>query len=250
MTDFRFKTVRTIAIATPETEFVSGFNGDVDSGSVPEDIWPQGGLIPFPSAEATVSVVSDNVNDTSAGTGARSLVLVGVNDAFDVVTETIIMNGTTPVVSVANFLFVNSATVITAGSSSGNEGLITFTIGGNLCQVIAIGKSITQAAAHVFPVANVPGSVPHLVNFFASIGRVPGALATIEIVLRPAATGVDIFSIDVPFLASSPVNIPIVIPLDLDFAAGDRVTVRVAEMSANNVLVSAIMQFCWLNPQT
>jgi len=248
MTAFTFQTVRSIECANAQTEFISGFNGDVDSGSVPEDIWPQGGLIAFPSAEAVVSVVSDNANDAAVGTGARMVMLTGVNDAFDVVTEIVTLNGLTPVLTATAFLFVNDAVVITVGSTNANEGLITFTISGNLCNVIDIGKNITQAAAQIFPNPMVVDTTPHLIAFFASVGRAAGALATIEVVLRPAATGIDLFSLDIPLIASSPFDFDIKIPVA--FAAGDRLTARVSESSANNVLAAAIFQFVWLNPQT
>jgi hypothetical protein len=71
--------------------------------------------------------VSDDTDDTSAGTGARTVEIEGLDSSWNVLTETVTMNGTTPVVTTGSFLRVYRARVVTAGSSGTNEGTITFT---------------------------------------------------------------------------------------------------------------------------
>ena len=88
---------------------LTGFNDDVDTASVPEDIWPQGGQIVFPSVAAVVDIVSDSALDTAAGTGARSVLVSGVDNNLNIISETVILNGVVAVATIQLFLFVQTA---------------------------------------------------------------------------------------------------------------------------------------------
>ena len=66
-------------------------------GSSFEDCWGEGGTMIQPTGAESYELVSDNANDTLAGTGMRS-VLVQTRDATGLtVLQTVNMNGTTPV---------------------------------------------------------------------------------------------------------------------------------------------------------
>ena len=115
-----------------------GHNPDVDTATDPEDVWEGGGLYPFLSAAATLEVVSTSANDTAAGTGARTMLVSGLNSAYATVTETVVLNGLTPVNTVNQFLRVNLFTTTTAGSLEQNDGDITIRVtGGGTVQGIA-----------------------------------------------------------------------------------------------------------------
>ena len=92
-----------------------------------ESIWDGSNLYPWPTAAETLSVVSDDADDTSAGTGARTVEIEGLDSSWNVLTETVTMNGLTPVVTTGLFLRVYRARVVTAGSTGTNEGTITMT---------------------------------------------------------------------------------------------------------------------------
>lgn len=69
---------------------ISGLNSDVDFGSVPEDIWEGGGVYTgFPSSAETIEVFSGSANDSSAGTGARTALLLGLDTNYNEISETI-----------------------------------------------------------------------------------------------------------------------------------------------------------------
>ncbi len=104
-----------------------GRNQDIDTGSVPEDVWNVGGLWVPPTQARVHEVVSDNVNDTVAGSGARTIMLEGLDANWDAITEIIAMNGTTPVITQNSFVRINSATILTAGLSLENAGQIDIT---------------------------------------------------------------------------------------------------------------------------
>lgn len=104
-----------------------GHNSDVDTGSVPEDIWGQGGTYVAPTTARVHQLVSTNVNDTSAGTGARTVLVYGIDGSYNRVTETVTMNGTSTVDTVNSYLHIHLMQVITVGSGNVNAGVITAT---------------------------------------------------------------------------------------------------------------------------
>ena len=99
---------------------VFGFNPDVDTTQV--SVWPLPSLITFPAAALQMTVSSTSANDTSAGTGARTIVVEGLDAKYNEVTETVIMNGQTAVTMSTALLRVNYAYVATAGSGNSAAG--------------------------------------------------------------------------------------------------------------------------------
>ncbi len=79
-------------------------------------------ILTFPAAAAKLGIASSSASDTSAGTGARTIELVYLDSNHDQKFETITLNGTTPVTTVADMLRVNFSTVLTAGSGGSNVG--------------------------------------------------------------------------------------------------------------------------------
>jgi hypothetical protein len=99
---------------------VFGFNPDVDTTQV--TVWPLASLITFPVAALQMTVSSSDANDTSAGTGARTIVVQGLDANYNEVSETVTLNGQTAVTMTASLLRVNYAYVLTAGSGNGAAG--------------------------------------------------------------------------------------------------------------------------------
>lgn len=99
---------------------VFGFNPDVDTTQV--SVWPLPSLITFPASAIQMTVSSTSANDTAAGTGARTIVVQGLDANYNEVTETVTMNGQTAVTMTASLLRVNYAYVATAGSGNSAAG--------------------------------------------------------------------------------------------------------------------------------
>ena len=93
-------------------------------GNSVETIWQQGGLYSYPPSATTMTVSSSDTNDTSAGTGARTVQIVGLDGDYNEISETIILNGQTAVTTTNSFLRVNRGVVLTAGSGGVNAGII------------------------------------------------------------------------------------------------------------------------------
>lgn len=103
-----------------------GFNLDVDSGAA-EVVASWGGTFTPMTTARTLSIVSDDANDTSGGTGANSVVVYGIDADRRSQVEVVTLNGTTPVVTATTWLGVNRISIALAGSGQANAGTITAT---------------------------------------------------------------------------------------------------------------------------
>jgi hypothetical protein len=99
---------------------VFGFNPDVDQTEV--TVWPHTGLIPHPAAALQMKVSSSNAADTSAGTGARTVLIQGLDANYNEISEVVTLNGQTAVTTANSYLRVNYAMVVTAGSGKSAAG--------------------------------------------------------------------------------------------------------------------------------
>ena len=123
-------------------------------------------LYPWPTAAETLNVVSTDADDTSAGTGARTVEIEGLNSSWAVITETVSMNGTTNVTTTNSFLRVYRVRVVTAGSTGVNEGTITCTntTSSNVIGQISLGSSgFGQSLMALYTVP--AGKTAYLINF-------------------------------------------------------------------------------------
>ena len=109
-------------IAYHETIFKFGFNPDVDDSL--ETVWAEGGLYSYLSAATVLKVSSSSANDTSAGTGARTVELFGLDADYDEINETVTLSGQTAVNTTQSFLRVNRMVVRSAGTGGTNAGVI------------------------------------------------------------------------------------------------------------------------------
>lgn len=123
-----------------------GYNSDVDTAAQ-EVVAEFGGvfdqkLIPG----ETLSIVSSSTSDDTGGTGATQLVIFGVDENWDEVTEVIAPDGTTPVTTTNSFIGINRMTIFTSGSSDSNVGKITATASssGNIMATMPAGEGTTQ----------------------------------------------------------------------------------------------------------
>lgn len=101
---------------------VFGYNPDIDTSE--ESVWPDGGSIPHPTVASVLKISSSSSDDTSAGTGARTVYIGGVDGDYNVVSETVTLNGQTEVNTTNSYLYVNSFYVLTTGSGEANAGNI------------------------------------------------------------------------------------------------------------------------------
>lgn|SRR3990167_292601 len=106
---------------------VIGYNGDVNNAT--EDAISTGGNINYPAAAGIqMQIVSTSVNDTAAGTGIRQVELHYLDANLNELDEIIILNGVTPVNTVAtNIRRVLGIHGIAVGTNSVASGIIKLT---------------------------------------------------------------------------------------------------------------------------
>lgn len=143
-----------IAYHTPLFKF--GFNPDIDDSL--ETVWAEGGLYSYLSTATVLKVSSSSANDTSAGTGARTVELFGLDGDYNEISETVTLNGQTAVNTTQSFLRIYRMIVKTAGTGAQNAGVIyagtgTVTTGvpANKYATIAIGDNQTLMALWTVP---------------------------------------------------------------------------------------------------
>jgi len=91
-------------ISFHKTLFKYGYNPNIIN--VDETIWDGGGIYAYPAAAAIMYVSSSSANDTSAGTGARTVLVSGLDANYNEVEETVTLNGQTQVATTTEFLRV------------------------------------------------------------------------------------------------------------------------------------------------
>jgi hypothetical protein len=123
------------------------------------------------TSNAQRSILSASANDAAAGTGARTIRITYYTVTFTgPFTETVTLNGTTPVNTVAtDICYIESMEVLTVGSGASNAGILTLKAasagGGATIGTISAANNQTFWAHHYIPsgkVCNVTGiSVSH-----------------------------------------------------------------------------------------
>lgn len=110
-------------IAKHSSYSISGQNPDID---LAEEFVNSINALNLPTTYRIHNIVSSSANDTSAGTGARTIKITG-NTANGIESEIVTMNGTTPVATTKSYDFIIEIEVETAGSVTWNVGTITAT---------------------------------------------------------------------------------------------------------------------------
>ena len=99
-----------------------GYNPDVNGDE--ETVWAQGGNFNYPTSAVTMFVSSTSVNDTNGGTGANSIIIQGLDENYDEIEETVLLNGQTQVATQNSYLRVYRAFVTLAGTGGTAGGII------------------------------------------------------------------------------------------------------------------------------
>lgn len=130
---------------------INGLNEDV--GPTFEDIWDGGGVYPLPASAVACQVVSASASDASAGTGARTALVTGINGNGSLVTEVAGLAGTTPVTLTNAYAVVHSVLCLSFGSGETNAGnvSVTATSGGALLGRALAGRGTSQSTIFQVP---------------------------------------------------------------------------------------------------
>lgn len=78
----------------------------------------------YPSSATVMEVSSSSANDTAAGTGARTILVAGLDANYNSQSEVITLNGQTAVNTVNSYLRISYTELLTVGSNNGQVGTI------------------------------------------------------------------------------------------------------------------------------
>lgn len=98
-----------------------GTNPAVAAGA---SFWYGTGAYPWIPSARTLEIVSSDPADTLAGTGIQKVSVAGLDANYNQISETVSMNGTTPVALVNQYLRINRMINVQAGSANVNVGTI------------------------------------------------------------------------------------------------------------------------------
>lgn len=133
--------------ATPVS--IVGYNGTVTTSY--ETLWDESSAYSFlTAAMSTPYAASSSANDASAGTGARTIRVYGVDTSFVAFTEDITLNGQSSVnLTTSSVLAINKVEVLTAGSGLVNAGVIRIGTGSNTSGVPAVVHAHVAASTNI-----------------------------------------------------------------------------------------------------
>jgi hypothetical protein len=173
------------------TVIVFGYNPDVDTTE--ESVWPDGGTIPHPTVASVLKISSSSTDDTSAGTGARTVYIEGLDGNYDVVSETVTLNGQTAVNTTNSYLYVNSFYVSTVGSGGANAGninagtgVVTAGVPAVLYDIIATGYNNRTTGHYCVPA----GYTGYMTEGLFSSGQASGATSVTGFLRQHGTDGI------------------------------------------------------------
>jgi cephalosporin-C deacetylase-like acetyl esterase len=163
---------------------VFGYNGDLDQTE--ESVWPNGGTVPHPTTASVLDIVSTSTDDDAAGTGARTVFIEGLDNNYNVVSETVVLDGTTVVETVNSFLYVNQLYVATTGSGGVNAGEITAKVSTTLYDLIAVGYNQRTTAHYCVPA----GYTAYLTEGAITAGQASGSTSITSFLKQHGPDGI------------------------------------------------------------
>ena len=210
-----------------------GYNGDLDQTE--ESVWPNGGTVPHPTTASVLDIVSTSTDDDAAGTGARTVFIEGLDNNYNVVSETVVLDGTTVVETVNSYLYVNQLYVATTGSGGVNAGEITAKVDTTLYDLIAVGYNQRTTAHYCVPA----GYTAYLTQGVITAGQASGSTSITAFLKQHGSDGI------LRVVAISTLNNG---SIQYDFAYPIAITEKscfgaTAVGSANNNSVSAFFNF-------
>ena len=115
-------------------------------------IWPDGAYTLPPAAGLQMSIVSTSAQDGVGGTGIRSVDIHYLDAALAPQTETVVLNGLTPVLTTAtNIRFIQCMHMVTFGSGKKAAGVISATNTAVVYALITTGQVRCTSSVRMVP---------------------------------------------------------------------------------------------------
>jgi len=219
--------------------------GSISGGTTSTDyasIWPYSEQYPWGAAPGVVSVMSDSDDDTALGTGARGVVLEGVDSELRPLVEVVLLDGTTPVLTAGSFTRLHMMTVVDSGSGARNAGTITGTVSGDILSVIRPSVSRQEQATWTIPSTWGNGAILGQTTIF--VGEPQNTVVDFTLQIRPLGSNTWIQALSSSVHSQAPLIVGSETPfvfspgMDLEFVA--------TRSTRNNAAVFAAAEFLQL----
>jgi len=183
------------------------FGNNATVGNSLETIWAEGGLYSYLTAATVLKVSSSSTDDTSAGTGARTVQLYGLDGDYNEINELVTLNGQTAVNTTQSFLRINRMVVRSAGSGGANAGVIYAGTGtvttGVPANVYASINGVAGSNQTLMALWTVPaGYTAYLLQYDVSNGTTSNTPAVCKLILAVRPYGEVFQSKDVKSLTT------------------------------------------------
>jgi hypothetical protein len=220
-----------------------------------ETIWAEGGLYSYLTAATVLKVSSSSTDDSSAGTGARTVELFGLDADYNEINETVTLNGQTEVNTTQSFLRINRMVVKSAGTGGSNAGVIYAGTGtvttGVPANVYASVNGVTGANQSLMALWTVPaGYTAYLLQYDISNGTTSNTPAVCKLVLAVRPYGEVFQSKDVKSLTTGMhVEETFSVPLKIE----EKSDIEVRAISSSNSVsfdISAALEIIYIKNET
>lgn len=139
-----------------EPVYIWGYSSLIDGALIP--VWDVNQAKPYLTTAAVMKVSSASADDDAAGTGARTVLVSGLDQNYVPISEIVELDGQTSVNTTKSYLRVLSITVLTTGSGGGNAGAVyagtgTVTAGvpAVVHEIVPIAMNKSQSASYTVP---------------------------------------------------------------------------------------------------
>lgn len=172
-----------------------GANRSVDTTSLPETVWETGGLYPYQSSAQSLEVLGGANDVLTTGAGAWTVEVQGLDANWTLQTDTVSMNGVTPVAVAGTWLRVFRAKVVTAGSTNSNVNDIVIRIASGGTTLATILATLGQSTMALYTVP--AGKTAYLSTFSVGVmfGTGGGAQGDVALFARDNAVANAAFQI-------------------------------------------------------
>ena len=127
---------------------IAGYNPDIDISTSPEDLWSEGGELVYMTSENLLDIYSTDPADV----GPLSVFIGGVDENYNLITDTVVLNGTTTVPTNIPFFRINFMFLVGTGLANVGAIYAVEPISGDVQCRMADGRGITQHGFYTVPV--------------------------------------------------------------------------------------------------
>ena len=203
-------------------------------------VWGQGGLYVYPATAQVMEISSSSASDASAGTGARTVVVQGLDASYNPIQETVTMNGQTAVNTVNSYLRVFHLYVATAGTGLAAAGTIyvgTGTVTTGVPAVVYLTYTVANGATSA--IWTVPaGYTGYLVSIQSSSGNATAGQWTKFGLYATPSTGAPMDS-NLQWLVSNGGEAVITLPYPIAYPAQTDIEIRAISTVASTSVAAS-----------